>query len=167
VAVGLHLNDRQAIRWSTGATFTALAVPDGADSVLAVAAAGDWAAGDAALPPTGNKDDLTAQAAVRWNLRTGAVKLIRGISGRHVSASGTIAGTANASAPALWRDGRIYLLPPLPGSPPNHTSLSGISADGHTLVGGVEVAPTVTSPPGPASDSVISAGTVPVSWRNC
>ena len=132
-----------------------------------MAAAGDWAAGDAALPPTGNKDDLTAQAAVRWNLRTGAVKLIRGISGRHVSASGTIAGATNASAPALWRDGRIYLLPPLPGSPPNRTSLSGISADGHTLVGGVEVAGTVTSPPGPASDSVVSAATVPVSWRNC
>src|SRR4029078_7587881 len=93
MAVGFTTTtDQHGIRWRADATPITLPVPHGANSALAKAAAGDWAAGDATLPPTGSKDDLTAQAAVRWNLRTGAVKLIPGISGQYVSASGTIAG---------------------------------------------------------------------------
>jgi hypothetical protein len=156
VAVGFHLPGPQALRWTADGATTALPVPHGADAAAAVTAAGDWAAGDASLPPTGSKDDLTTQAAVRWNLRTGAVELISGISGSRVSAAGTIAGTTSTGALALWRDGRIFTLPLPAGGSPYRNSLSGISADGHTLVGAVEMSSVVTSTSGPASDPAVS-----------
>lgn len=160
VAVGFGMPLPHPLRWAADGVTTALPVPHGADSATALAAAGDWAVGDAELPPTGNKEDLTAQAAARWNLRTGAVELISGISGRQVSASGTVAG-----APALWRNGQIYTLPLPPGGTQHGSSLSGITADGHSLVGGVEVSAGATS--GPAGDPVVSDRTVPVVWRGC
>ncbi|GAA4262359.1 hypothetical protein GCM10022255_098700 [Dactylosporangium darangshiense] len=167
VAVGFGVPLPHALRWSADGVTTALPVPTGADSATALAAAGDWAVGDAELPPTGNKDDLMARAAVRWNLRTGAVELISGIGGRRVSASGTVAGTTSTDAPALWRNGRIFALPLPPGGTPYSSSVSGITADGHSLVGGVEVSAGAISTSGPAGDPVASDRTVPVVWRGC
>jgi hypothetical protein len=167
VAVGFDLPGPHALRWAADGATTALPVPHGADSATAVAAAGDWAAGDASLPPTGSKEDLTTRAAVRWNLRTGAVELISGISGSRVSASGTVAGRTSTGALALWRDGRISTLPLPPGGTRYGGSLSGITADGHTLVGGVEMSSGVSSTSGPAGDPMVGDSTVPVVWRGC
>jgi hypothetical protein len=139
VAVGFDLSGQHALRWPADGVTTALPVPRGAESANAVAAMDDWAVGDASLPSTGSKNDLTAQAAARWNLRTGGVELIAGISGLRISASGTVAGTTGTGAPALWRNGRIHTLPLPPASIYPGGSLSGITADGHSLVGGVEV----------------------------
>ncbi len=167
VAVGFDLPGQHALRWSEDGVTSALPVPHGAQSASAAAATDDWAVGDASLPPTGSKSDLTAQAAVRWDLRTGAVQLIAGISGLRVSASGTVAGTTGTGAPALWRNGRIRTLPLPPDSIYPGGSLSGITADGHSLVGGVEVSAGPINTSGPDSHGVVSDQTVPVVWRGC
>jgi hypothetical protein len=167
VAVGFDLPGQHALRWAADGVTTALPVPHGAESASAAAATDDWAVGDASLASTGSKDDLTAQAAVRWNLRTGAVELIAGISGLRVSASGTVAGTTGTGAPALWRNGQIHTLPLRPGIIYPGGSLSGITADGHTLVGGVEVSAGPINTSGPDSHGVVSDLTVPVVWRGC
>ncbi|MET8909446.1 hypothetical protein [Micromonospora sp. NPDC004551] len=167
VAVGFGMPLSHALRWAADGVTTALPVPHGVDSATALATAGDWAVGDAQLRPTDNKDDLMARAAVRWNLRTGAVELISGIGGRRVSASGTVAGTTSTDAPALWRNGRIFALPLPAGGMSYGSSVSGITADGHSLVGGVEVSAGAISTSGPAGDPVASDRTVPVVWRGC
>jgi hypothetical protein len=167
VAVGFDLPGQHALRWSVDGVTTALPVPRGAESASAAAATDDWAVGDASLPSTGSKGDLTAQAAVRWNLRTGAVELIAGISGLRVSASGTVAGTTGTGAPALWRNGRIHTLPLPPGIIYPGGSLSGITADGHSLVGGVEVSAGPINTSGPDNHPVVSDQTVPIIWRGC
>ena len=167
VAVGFDLPGPQALRWSADGVTTALPVPRGAESASAAAATDDWAVGDASLPSTGSKNDLTAQAAARWNLRTGAVELIAGISGLRVSASGTVAGTTGTGAPALWRNGRIHTLPLPPGTLYPGGSLTGITADGHSLVGGVEVSAGPINTSGPERHPVVSDQTVAVVWRGC
>lgn len=167
VAVGFGRPDPHALRWAADGVTTALPAPHGAESATAVAAAGEWAVGDATLPPTGSKEDLTAQAAARWNLRTGAVELLPGIGGHRVSASGAVAGTTGTGAPALWRDGRISTLPLPPGGDQHAGSLSGITADGHSLVGGVEVSTGTIATSGPPGDPAVSDRTVPIIWRGC
>ncbi|WP_432827979.1 hypothetical protein [Dactylosporangium sp. CA-092794] len=167
VAVGFDLPNPHPLRWAADGVTTALPVPRGAESATAAAAAGDWAVGDATLPPTGSKDDLTAEAAVRWNLRTGAVELIPGVGGHRVSASGTVAGTTGTGAPALWHGGRIFTLPLPPGAAQFNVTLSGITADGHGLAGGVEISAGPIATSGPNGDPVVSDRTVPVLWHGC
>ena len=167
VAVGFDLPAQHALRWTADGVATALPVPRGAESASAAAVMDEWAVGDASLPSTGSKNDLTTQAAVRWNLRTGSAELISGISGLRVSASGTVAGTTGTGAPALWRNGRIRTLPLPPARIYPGGSVSGITADGHSLVGSVEVSAGPINTSGPDSHSVVSDLTVPVVWRGC
>jgi hypothetical protein len=117
--------------------------------------------------PPGQPDVCRPVGERLGNLRTGAVELVAGISGSRVSASGTVAGVTGTGSPALWRDGRIYTLPLPPGGTGYGGSLSGITADGHTLVGGGEVSAGVSSTSGPAGDPVVSDRTVPVVWHDC
>jgi hypothetical protein len=167
VAVGVGRSPRHGLRWAADGVTTALPTPKGADSAGAQAAAGDWAVGSAELPDAGSKGDPADRAAVRWNLRTGAVQLISGIGGYRISATGTVAGLTGTGAPALWRDGRILTLPTPPGGAEHGRSVAGISADGHTLVGAAEVPAGAVPTSGVAGDPVATDQTVPVVWRGC
>ncbi|WP_433087911.1 hypothetical protein ACQP1P_18470 [Dactylosporangium sp. CA-052675] len=164
IAVGFDQGARRALRWTADGATTALPLPRGAESATATAAAGEWAAGDVTAPVSDSKGDDTHTAA-RWNLRTGAVEAITGLSGRRVSATGVVAGTTGSGAPALWRDGEVRTLPLPGGAAPAGSTLSGITADGQTLVGGVETGPNTTA--GPVGDPVVSGRTAPVVWRGC
>jgi uncharacterized membrane protein len=164
-AVGFGMGpEGQALRWGADGKTTPLPLPDGAESATATAAAGDWAAGDATPPVTGDKDADLAQYAVRWNLRTGHVDKIDGISGRRVSAAGEVAGYTGTGALGVWRDGTVYTMPLPPGAIAAGGTIAGITADGHAVVGGLEVGPLSTADPGYVAVSPRSRA---VLWRGC
>jgi hypothetical protein len=169
VAVGFEPSSGRPMRWTSNGSALPLTQPDGTESSVPRSAAGDWASGPASKPPTGSKGDDFAMLAARWNLRTGAVELIPGISGEWVSGSGAVAGITSEGAPAVWRDGQIYTLPMPAGVDASGSIVAGITADGHSLTGSVEGTASIgaTGAPGDHSNPVASDRTAPVVWHGC
>ncbi|GAA3265290.1 hypothetical protein Dvina_16620 [Dactylosporangium vinaceum] len=169
VAVGVEQSGGRPVRWTPGSPAVALARPAGTESSAPRSAAGDWAAGPASKPPTGDKNADFAMLAARWNLRTGAVELIPGISGEWVSGSGAVAGLTNQGEPAVWRDGQVYVLPMPADFDPGGSIVAGLTADGHDLAGSVN-GPVVAGATGTVGDHSVPIApnnTVPVVWRGC
>jgi hypothetical protein len=140
--------------WSPGGTGRALPTPQNSGSGKVFGVAGDYAYGHAGTAPqptgavgadrgTGRDGDQkvvpTSQPRwVRWQLSTGAVVEVTGLTATGVDATGAVVGFVRQGdhfTPARWHDGKITLLPG-PDSAEAAGTQVATSRDGTRLAGG-------------------------------
>lgn len=143
--------------WAPDGTGRTLPTPPGSTGGKVFGVAGDYAYGHAgtAPPPTGSNDPTGADRKdakdakdakvdgggprwVRWQLSTGAVVEVTGLTASGVDATGTVVGFVRQGdhfAPARWRDGDLKLLPGPDGTEATATGVA-TSRDGTHLAGG-------------------------------
>ncbi|GAA0931761.1 hypothetical protein GCM10009557_94650 [Virgisporangium ochraceum] len=123
--------------WGTGGAGRALPTPAGSTKGKVFGVAGDYAYGHVgtleATRKSGDKQGGGGEPRwVRWQLSTGAVVEVTGLSASGVDATGAVAGSAQRDGhryPARWRDGTIAELPGTTGG------VVATSRDGTRLAG--------------------------------
>jgi hypothetical protein len=133
--------------WGPDGAGRALPVPAGSTGGKVFGVAGDYAFGHAGALRNGRQDGAKQSGGdprwVRWQLSTGAVTELTGLSASGVDATGAVVGSAQRDGhryPARWRDGAVVEL---------STTVGGVvatSRDGTRLAG-------------------LTDGAVPTVWR--